>query len=143
MPKNKSDRHRGSRTHGRGRKGGRGKGLRGGHGNAGLHKHKYMHLNKYMPDHFGRHGFKRPQSVVSSNEVINLKGLKQSIPKFLQSGAATQKGKAVMVDLTKLGYDKLLGTGDVDLAITVKVSQASKSAIEKIEKAGGKVELPE
>jgi large subunit ribosomal protein L15 len=40
-------------------------------------------------------------------------------------------------------YDaiKLLGHGDIDYPITVKVNAASKSAIDKIEAAGGKVEV--
>jgi large subunit ribosomal protein L15 len=36
---------------------------------------------------------------------------------------------------------KLLASGDMKLAITIMVDRASKSAIDKIEKAGGKVEL--
>ena len=47
-----------------GKKSGRGAGKHGGTGNAGLHKHKVMHMLKYMPDHFGRHGFKRPPEIV-------------------------------------------------------------------------------
>ena len=37
---------------------------------------------------------------------------------------------------------KLLGVGEVDKAYTITVSAASKTAVEKIEKAGGKVILP-
>ncbi len=141
MPKNKCEKHRGARTHGRGKKAGRGKGMRGGSGNAGLHKHKYLYLVKYMPDHFGRHGFKRPQSVVRSNIVINVSGLREVLPKLLENGVATKKGKTVSVNLTEIGIDKLLGAGNVGQALEVTVSQASKSAIAKIEEAGGKVEL--
>lgn len=36
---------------------------------------------------------------------------------------------------------KLLGTGEIKKKLTIKVCKASKSAIEKIEKAGGKVEV--
>lgn len=36
---------------------------------------------------------------------------------------------------------KVLGNGDVDKAITVKAHKFTKSAIEKIEKAGGKAEV--
>lgn len=36
---------------------------------------------------------------------------------------------------------KLLAMGDMKLAITITVDKASKSAIDKVEKAGGKVEL--
>ncbi|MFH0883000.1 MAG: 50S ribosomal protein L15 [bacterium] len=37
---------------------------------------------------------------------------------------------------------KLLGIGEVDKAYTITVTAASKTAVEKIEKAGGKVNLP-
>ena len=36
---------------------------------------------------------------------------------------------------------KILGNGDIDKAVTVKANAFSKSAIEKIEKAGGKAEV--
>ncbi len=36
---------------------------------------------------------------------------------------------------------KLLGQGDIDVAVTVQVHACSKSAREKVEKAGGKVEV--
>ena len=36
---------------------------------------------------------------------------------------------------------KLLGTGDIERAVTVKVNAVTASAREKIEKAGGKIEL--
>jgi len=45
------------------------------------------------------------------------------------------------VDLTKSKKPiKLLGNGEVSKKFTIKVKKASKSAIEKIEKAGGTVE---
>ena len=59
-------------THGRGKKAGRGAGLRGGRGNAGLLKHRFMYMTKYMPDHFGRHGFKRPQGIIKKDIIINV-----------------------------------------------------------------------
>ena len=68
-------------THGRGKKAGRGAGLRGGRGNAGLLKHKYMHMIKYMPDHFGKHGFKRPQSVIKKDKIINIENLSKCFQK--------------------------------------------------------------
>jgi large subunit ribosomal protein L15 len=36
---------------------------------------------------------------------------------------------------------KILGRGEIDIPLTLKVSKASKSAIEKIEAAGGRVEV--
>jgi len=118
-------------THGKGKKGGRGAGLRGGRGNAGLHKHKYMHMLKYMPDHFGAHGFKRPQSVIKTNKTINIGELEEKFP-----------GKN-SIDLEKEGFDKLLGSGVINTKVKVKVNSASEKAIEKIKEKGGEIILHE
>jgi len=118
-------------THGKGKKGGRGAGLRGGRGNAGLHKHKYLHMLKYMPDHFGVHGFKRPQNVIKRNKTINIGELEEKFP-----------GKN-SIDLEKEGFDKLLGSGIVNIKLKIKVNSASEKAIEKIKEKGGEIILPE
>ena len=75
----RTDKMRGGRTHGGGKKAHRGAGKKGGKGNAGLHKHRFMYCNKYMPGHFGVHGFKRPQSVVSSMITMNVSDLDKAI----------------------------------------------------------------
>jgi large subunit ribosomal protein L15 len=48
---------------------------------------------------------------------------------------------ATELDLSALGIDKLLGTGKVSSALTVTVDSASAKAVEKIEAAGGSVEM--
>jgi large subunit ribosomal protein L15 len=117
-------------THGRGKKGGRGAGLRGGKGNAGLRKHRIMHFIKYMPEHsFGRHGFKRPQSVVKKDTIINVGQLESLFP-----------GKKE-INLQEEGYDKLLGGGQIHNGIKVTVAKASEKAVEKIKEQNGSVEL--
>jgi len=118
-------------THGRGKKGGRGAGLRGGRGNAGLLKHRYMYMVKNMPDHFGRHGFKRPKNVVKKDKTINVGQLEEVFP-----------GKND-IDLEKEGFDKLLGGGNLNKKMKVKVNSASEKAIEKIKEKGGEITLPE
>ena len=130
MVRKKTKKFRGSMTHGRGKKAGRGAGLRGGRGNAGLLKHRYMYMKKNMPDHFGGHGFKRPQSIQKEEKTINVGELEESFP-----------GKS-SIDLTKEGYDKLLGSGYINSKIKVNVNNASKKAIEKIEEKNGEVILP-
>ncbi len=130
---------RGSRTHGRGRKAGRGAGLRGGRGNAGLHKHKWISVVKYCPDYFGHHGFKRPQSVVTHKITVNLSEVEQSLPSLAKDGFAVQKDGKWTVDLTKLGIDKLLGSGRISTPISIKVPEASASALEKLKAAGGMI----
>jgi len=135
----RTSKFRGSRTHGRGKKAGRGAGLRGGRGNAGLHKHKWLSIVKYDPDYFGHHGFKRPQSVVGSKVTMNLSEVEQSLPALSKDGFAEEKDGKWTVDLTKMGVDKLLGSGRISKPITVKVAEASASAEKKLKAAGGKL----
>jgi len=136
----RTEKFRGKRTHGRGHKSGRGAGIRGGRGNAGLLKHKYMSVILHMPpNYFGRHGFKRPQSVVSSNVVINLNSIEEKIQQFIESGSATKDGDIYRINLTELGYDKLLGTGTINIPVEITVHSASLGAVSKVEAAGGKV----
>ncbi len=135
----KTSKFRGSRTHGRGKKAGRGAGLRGGRGNAGLHKHKWISTVKYMPDHFGHHGFKRPQSVVVSKVTMNLSQVEESLHAMERDGFATQKGGKWTVDLTGMGVDKLLGSGRIKTPVQVKVAEAPAMAQEKLKAAGGEL----
>ncbi|UCB59582.1 MAG: uL15 family ribosomal protein [Thermoplasmatales archaeon] len=118
-------------THGRGKKAGRGAGLRGGRGNAGLLKHRYIHMVKNMPDHFGKHGFKRPQSIVKKDKIINIGQLEDMFPDKKE------------VDLGKEGFDKLLGGGNIKTKMKIMVNSASEKAIAKIMEKGGEVILPE
>lgn len=135
--------HRGSRTHGRGNKAGRGAGKRGGRGNAGLHKHKFMSTLKYDPDRFGRRGFKRPQKVVTSTETINLRQLDEQMDNLIEQGVAYNEEDTVVVDLSEIGVDKLLGRGRIGNPTKVKVTDCSESARRKIESAGGAILEPE
>ena len=131
MTRDKTKKFRGSMTHGRGKKGGRGAGLRGGRGNAGLLKHRYMYMIKNMPDHFGRYGFKRPASILTRQKTINIGELEEKYP-------GTKN-----IDLTKEGFDKLLGSGTIQGKYTIKVKSASQKAIDKVKKEGGDVKLAE
>ncbi len=46
------------------------------------------------------------------------------------------------VDLTKLGYTKLLAKGNLNTPLKITVAAASRGAIEKVKNAGGDVILP-
>ena len=128
----KTKKFRGSKTHGRGSmKKGRGAGSRGGRGKAGWGKHKFMHMLKVEPDHFGKRGFKRPQSVVKRNRVINVGELEEKFP---------NKNN---IDLTQEGFDKLLGAGVITQKIKIKVKSASKKAIDKIKEKNGEITIVE
>ena len=128
----------GSRTRGRGHKKGRGAGLRGGRGNAGCHKTKRI-MYERVGRVWGAHGFKRPQTVVMANNAINLKVIEESAAEWVDKGNASKKGKTVSIDLKKMGYDKLLGTGVPSQAYKIIIGAASAKAVEKVEAAGGEI----
>ena len=124
----RTNKFRGSRYHGRGKKAGRGAGKRGGRGNAGLNKHKVMTRLKYMPGHWGMHGFNRHPSLRTVNSSINV-------------GVVSEIADGDKIDLTEMGYDKLLGSGQISKSLHIKVKEASSKAVEKVEAAGGSVEM--
>ena len=124
----RTNKFRGSRYNGRGKKAGRGAGKRGGRGNAGLNKHKVMTRLKYMPGHWGMHGFNRHPSLRTVNSSINV-------------GVVSEIAQGKKIDLTEMGYDKLLGSGKISKSLHIIVKEASSRAVEKVEAAGGSVEM--
>jgi large subunit ribosomal protein L15 len=123
---------RGLRTHGRGIKAGRGAGKQGGRGNAGLHKYKFKSMLIYAPDHFGRHGFKRPAQIVDRPTELNVGDLESFRPVLTAAGALQQVGDTLVGDLAKAGVDRLLGGGSVAHPWKVYVAHATKHAREKV-----------
>jgi large subunit ribosomal protein L15 len=57
---------------------------------------------------------------------------------FSRYGSLKENGKAYL-DLTSLGYDKILGGGKIQGAISVMVKQFSRAAKQKIDSSGGEV----
>jgi large subunit ribosomal protein L15 len=68
---------------------------------------------------------------------MNLSEVEQSLRSLSKDGFAEEKGGKWTVDLTKMGVDKLLGSGRISTPITIRVAEASKGAEEKLKKAGG------
>jgi large subunit ribosomal protein L15 len=121
----KVTRHKGTHTHGRGfKKKARGKGHRGGIGNAGSGKradHKKDAKNRI----FGKSKTLRKLPTINL-PVINLSDIAE---KF--------KGKA---EVNLSGF-KILSSGELKEKMIIKASAASKSAIDKVKKAGGDILL--
>lgn len=115
-------------------------GSKGGFGAAGLGKHKWFWTKKYAPSWYGKHGFNRPPSLVKEYVSINVGELDEIVDRLVEQGLAEKKGDTILVDLSKAGYDKLLGEGKVTRKLHVIVGKATEKAVEKIEEAGGKVE---
>ncbi len=139
MGKKKTKKHRGSRTHGRGIKGGRGAGERGGRGKAGLQKHKYISTMKEDPNYFGPKGFSRPQSLVKEPKIINIYDIEMNMDEFIEMGIAKKEGSIYHVDLSKAGYDKLLGGGKARYQMKITIPSSSERAIVKVQESGGEV----
>ncbi|MFB6089102.1 MAG: uL15m family ribosomal protein [Candidatus Aenigmatarchaeota archaeon] len=134
----KKKRMRGSKSHGYGsKKKHRGAGSRGGRGYAGSLGHKRSELRKDEPDHLGKKGFKRPQKVVEDIKTINLKELDMNIDDLLEEGIASKEKNKIKINLNDLGYDKLLGSGNVNRPLVVEANDFSDSAKEKLKQKGG------
>ncbi|MFH1290150.1 MAG: uL15m family ribosomal protein [Nanoarchaeota archaeon] len=119
----KNSRHRGSHTAGRGfKKKARGKGNRGGVGNAGTGK-RADHKKNLILKPFGKDRVLRRKSI-KKLKTINLKGI---LEKF-----------DVKKEISLKGY-KILGVGEVKEKLKITAGAASKSAIDKVKKAGGDI----
>jgi len=133
---------RGSRTIGGGSsKKRRGAGHRGGRGMSGGHKHMWSWIVKYDPDHYGKSGFKRPQKTVYKFNPINLEFLDEKLEELVSDGIAEKQEGKIIVDVSKLGYNKVLGKGRITKPAIIKSPKFSQSAIEKIEEAGGEAAI--
>ena len=132
----KLTKYRGHVTHGGGhRKKRRGAGNRGGRGNAGSGKR--ASTNKQSHGALGGGGFV-PRGPKKKVRTINVSSLQSKLESFISNGKVEKKGDMFIVDLDKLGYDKLLGTGTITVAIEV-TGNVSVRAGDKITKAGGKI----
>jgi large subunit ribosomal protein L15 len=117
---------RGSRTQGYGRIGQhRDSGSKGAR-KVGRHKHLWSLVVTSEPNYFGKHGFTSPKSLHTKTSTINL-------------GKLDQLTQGSEINLTEMGYTKLLGTGKITKPLTIQVASCSKSAAEKINQAGGKI----
>ncbi len=132
---------------------------------------KFIKLAKLGLYQFGKYGFTRPKVVqqeykaesfhrktlrrlkeegklddytykfLYSRPEINVDDINEIIDRLVELGLASKEGDRYSVDLTALGYVKLLGRGIITKPVEVKVQSATETAIQKIEEAGGKVVL--
>lgn len=130
----KSRRQRGSRYCGWGQIGQhRQSGSRGGIGQAGKHKHFWIRTVIEEPDHFG-HSQNNSHNKNFVKKWLNLRDI-ESIYHKNKDNLNEQN----ILDLSYLGYDKLLGSGSVNTKLLVKIASVSKKALNKIKASGGSV----
>ncbi len=120
------------KTSGKGHKGQ--KARTGHHGVPAWFEGGQMPLQRRMP----KRGFRNWNRVEYA--VVNLKALERVEGDEINPEVLHQAG---LIDLGKRRPVKLLGDGEVSRKLTVRAHAVSASAREKIEKAGGSVELLE
>lgn len=136
-----------SRMHGRGmgsngagsRKNRRGKGSHGGKGMAGTGKRadqkKTLVTKLYGNAYFGKQGITSKKTKRDMRKRINVGEISQNPEKY-------GKKKENIYEISLENY-KILGDGEVKNKLMIKAKEASKSAIEKVKKAGGEIILKE
>jgi large subunit ribosomal protein L15 len=142
----KNIKYRGRRWHGwgKGQAHHKGAGNRGGRGRAGSGKRGDANKPKYWKDknYFGKYGFKK-KGVKIDIKTVNMDYLDKNIDKLVNDKKAEFKEGVYIIDLSKIGYDKLLCKGVINKKFDIVVWKASKNAKEKIEAAGGKINILE
>ena len=76
---------------------------------------------------------------VAKEKIVSLGDLNERIPVLLEKGKIREENGMIIVD-SKSGYGKVLGQGNIDKKVLLKID-ASKGAVKKIEEAGGKFEF--
>jgi len=125
-------------THGWGRNKHRNSGAKGGYGMAGTGKKADTKKPSiWDKDYFGKHGFVNKNA--KEINAITVRDVDEKIPNWLKTKQATLEAGIIVIDLKKLGYDKLLGTGKITKKTKITVAKASPNAAEKIKAAGGEL----
>jgi large subunit ribosomal protein L15 len=143
----KSRKLRGSRTHGWGfGKRHRGKGSKaytgGGVGKRGAH-HETFFLSKGI-EPIGKHGIQvLPRAAKVRIIIMNVRDIEEHLAEFEQKKIAEKKADTYFVDLTKLGFVKVLSEGIASKKLNIICSSYSVKAKEKVMKAGGSVTVKE
>jgi large subunit ribosomal protein L27Ae len=104
----------------------------------GMHHHRIL-MDKYHPGYFGKVGMRtfHLKKNISFCPSINVDRLWSLLPEGTYDKAKDNK-KAPVLDVTKLGYFKVLGKGLLPgLPIVVKAKYFSKEAERKIKESGG------
>ena len=114
----------------------RASGHKGGLGITGMQKHHYSTLLKEDPDHYGHDAPKTPHPNIIK-KWASVRDLDDLFTKY-----GKEEGGKKIVDLQSAGYDKLLGGGKLTNTYSVKISQFTASAEEKLKAVGGEISQP-
>jgi large subunit ribosomal protein L15 len=91
-----------------------------------------MPLHRRIPKRGFNNIFKKEYEIINIRDLYRFETTPEVDVEVLKKSGLIKSGKNLI---------KLLGDGDVSFPIHVKVNRATRTAIEKIESSGGKVEL--
>merc|ERR1719163_2614637 len=112
----------------------------GGRGLAGGMHHERIMMNKYHPGYYGKIGMRvfNLQRNWKYCPTINTDKLWSLVSEETRKAAASSKDKAPVIDVTKAGYFKVLGKGNLPkIPVVVKAKLFTKTAEKRIKEAGG------
>ncbi len=125
-----------------------GRGMGSGHGKTSTRGHKGQHagtgfslmrgfeggqmpLHRRLPKRGFTNIFKKQYAIVNLGRLEKLEGDTFNLDRLVELGVVKKSGEGL----------KILGTGQLTRKITVEAHQFSKSAVEKIQKAGGTAQV--
>ena len=132
-------------THGWGaRKKHKKSGHRGGSGMAGTGKRadqkKTLMTKLYGNSYFGKQGVTSRSTKKDRRQRINLRDVELNLNVYLKNGKAKKTSAGYEINLSNY---KILGEGEVKNKLFINAFEASESAKEKVEKAGGEIKVKE
>ena len=134
----KVTKYRAHTTHGGGhRKKRRGAGSRGGRGNAGTGKRAGQKVAGIKDKTLGSRGF--TSKTVNEKAVALNYFTAKTLDKLVEKKLIIKENDFYSIDLAKLGYQKLLSTGNTKLKLKIKVDKITPKAEEKVKAAGGEI----
>merc|ERR1712045_556206 len=114
----------------------------GGRGNAGGMHHERIMMEKYHPGYYGKRGMKHYHKNKNRfyTKVVNLDKLWTLVSEDARK--ASTSSKAAVIDVTKAGYIKVLGKGELPKTpCVVRAKEFSKIACKRIAAVGGACQL--
>jgi large subunit ribosomal protein L15 len=75
---------------------------------------------------------------VTEIKAINLNDLDSRIDMLLRDKKVKEDNEGIKINLSDLGYDKLLGSGQIKHKMIIEAKSFSKNAVKKLEEIGGK-----
>jgi len=102
--------------------------------------HERINMNKYHPGYYGKCGMRKLhlQRNWDHCPTINTEKLWTLVSEETRKEAAGKKDAALVIDVTKSGFFKVLGKGNLPkIPIIVKAKLFSATAEKRIKEAGG------